>query len=427
MKNIGVNSSAQDNFTGPNAPVSLTATDTPSGRSYNDGRIDLSWSASTGANTPTGYYVRYNGSTIATVAHPTTSYSVTGLSSGTSYSYTVKAYDTYDTSVDSPSASATATTVPATMSAPSATAGVDSDSVSFTAPATGGSAITTYRWTSSDGKTGTTASSPFSVVQEANTAQTYQIRAENANGSGVYSGNSNSVTTQAPSFFGPPSFFSPPGFFAPPGFFSPPGFFGPPSFAKSVGVNTLVRTPSGLVSAGQLEIGDEIIGLSIPGMPDNYWDLAGTGTYASYSDYVFTEEQIANAMETVTTVVGKVLHENIGAVAVNGDIYTLNHFILAKRDNEIKSLNVRFLLNTDLIYNHQTQDFVPVEAYEKNEEITIQSYSINVEPFDFYFTENGLTFDMQALEVSLSGENELATHCAGPIHDGTCCEQITQP
>ena len=56
-----------------------------------------------------------------------------------------------------------------------------------------------------------------------------------------------------------------------------------------------------------------------------------------------------------------------------------------------------------MIYNHQAQDFVPVEAYEKNEEITIQSYSINVEPFDFYFTENGLTFDMQALTESLSG------------------------
>jgi hypothetical protein len=34
---------------------------------------------------------------------------------------------------------------------------------------------------------------------------------------------------------------------------------------------------------------------------------------------------------------------------------------------------------------------------------------------------------MQALEVSLSGENELAIHCTGPIHDGTCCEEITQP
>ena len=163
-----------------------------------------------------------------------------------------------------------------------------------------------------------------------------------------------------------------------------------------------MRTPSGLVSAGQLEIGDEIIGLNIPGMPDNYW-LLDDGSMGSYSDYIITQEQIDNATETVTTVVGKVLHENIGAVAVNGDIYTLNHFILAKRDNEIKSINVRFLLNTDLIYNHQTQDFVPVEAYEKNEEITIQSYSINVEPFDFYFTENGLTFDMQALTESLSG------------------------
>jgi hypothetical protein len=157
-----------------------------------------------------------------------------------------------------------------------------------------------------------------------------------------------------------------------------------------------------MVSAGQIEIGDEVIGLNIPGIPDNYW-LLDDGSMGSYSDYVITQEQIDNATETVTTVVGKRLHENVGAVAVNGDIYTLNHFILAKRDGQVKSLNVKDLLNTDFIYNYQTKDFVAIEALEKNEEITIQSYSINTEPWDFYFTENGLTFDMQALAEDLSG------------------------
>ena len=390
MKNIGVNSSAQDNFVGPNAPTGLTATNVGSSRAYNDGRIDLSWTGSVGANTPTGYKVIRGGVEIATVAHPTTTYSNTGLSSATEYSYTVKAYDSYATSIDSNAASATATTVPATMSAPSATAGVDSDSITFTEPANGGSVITLYRWTSSDSKTGTSATSPISIVQEADTAQTYQIRAENANGVGSYSGNSNSVTTQAPSFFGPP------------GFFAPPGFFGPPGFTKSVGVNTLLRTPNGLISAGQIEVGDEVIGLDIPGIPDNYW-LLDDGSYGTYSDYVITQEQMDNATEVITTVAGKRLHQNIGAVAVNGDIYTINHFVLAKRDGQIKSLNTSDLLTTDLIYNYQTKDFVAIEAYEKNEDVTIQSYSINTEPYDFFFTENGLTFDRTALTSDLSG------------------------
>ena len=400
-KRSGTGSSAQDNFIGPNSVTSLTATDVGSGRSYNDGRIDLSWTNPTVGNTPTGYKIIRGGTEIATVSHPNNTYSNTGLSSNTSYSYVVRAYDDYATAADSNTATATATTIPATMSAPSASAGVNQDTLSWSAPADGGSAITTYRWTSSDGKTGTFPAGTTSgtISQEANTAQTYQIRAENANGSGVYSGSSNSVTTQAPSFFGPPSFF------APPGFFGPPGFFAPPSFYKSVGINTLLRTPTGMISAGQIEVGDEVIGLRIPGIPDNFW-LLDDGSGGSYSDYVITQEQIDNAEETIVTVHGKALHENSGAVVVNGDIYTLHHYILAKRGNDIRVLNVSDLVNTDLIYNYQTKDFVAIESLETNSEITIQSYSINVEPWDFYFTENGLTFDMQALSEHLFGSND---------------------
>ena len=160
-----------------------------------------------------------------------------------------------------------------------------------------------------------------------------------------------------------------------------------------------------MVSAGQIEVGDLVIGLRIPGIPDDYWTL-DDGSYGSYSDFVITQEQIDGAEEVEVTVVGKMLHENLGAAAVNGDIYTLTHFILAKRDNEIRSLNVKDLLNTDLIYNFQSKDFVGIESLELNEEITIQSYSINVEPEDFYFTENGLTFDMHAHSSTLSGSND---------------------
>jgi hypothetical protein len=86
------------------------------------------------------------------------------------------------------------------MSPPTATAGVNQDVVSWTAPASGGKVISLYRWTSSDGKTGTTASTSVTVAQEAGTAQTYQVRAENANGNGIYSAASNNVTTASPFF-----------------------------------------------------------------------------------------------------------------------------------------------------------------------------------------------------------------------------------
>jgi len=230
-KKVGRKSSAQDNFIGPNPVTNLTATDVPSNRAFNDGRIDLSWTNPTTGNTPTVYRIFRDNYAVTTVNHPTNTYSDTGRASNTSYSYYVRAEDSYNNATNSNTASATATTVPATMSAPSATAGVDQDTITWTAPNSGGSTIIDYYIESNESpaktKTVTQAGSgSTTITNEANTSQTYRIRARNANGSGVFSAYSNQVTTQAPSFFSPP--FFPPGFFSPP--FFPPGFFSPPGF-----------------------------------------------------------------------------------------------------------------------------------------------------------------------------------------------------
>ena len=413
-KNIGRNSSAQDNFIGPNPVTSLTATNVPTDRPFNDGRIDLSWTNPTTGNTPGGYKVFRGGTEIATVAHPSNTYSNTGLASNTLYSYTVTAYDAYGSSTTSNTASATATTVPATMSQPSATAGVNLDTISWTAPSDGGSGIIDYYIESNESpvkpKTVTqSGSGSTTIANEPNTTQAYRVRARNANGSGGFSIYSGNVTTQAPDFFGPPSFFAPPGFFGPPSFFGPPGFFGPPAFfgppgfGKSVGVNTLIRTPDGLVTSGQLEIGDQVLALSIPGIPDDFREINSDNQFGIYSDYIFSEENLANAVETTATVVGKELHTSDGAVAINGDVYSTAHWLLIKRNGEIKTVNVTDVFETDLIYTYQTKDFSPIETFEINNEISIQVYSINTEPIDFYFTENGLTFDAHAVTGELSG------------------------
>jgi len=116
------------------------------------------------------------------------------------------------------SSSVTATTVPATPSAPSASAIANqtNDSVSWSAPANGGKAITNYYWTSSDGKSGNTGSTSVTVAQEAGTAQTYNVRADNANGSSATSANSGSVTTFSfvPYSFVPVYGFVPYGFYS---------------------------------------------------------------------------------------------------------------------------------------------------------------------------------------------------------------------
>src|SRR5439155_23267160 len=84
----------------PSVPAGLSATATSSSQ------INLSWSASTDNVAVTGYDVYRGGQPIASTN--LTSYSDTGLSPATSYSYTVAAFDKAgNTSAQSSSSSAT--------------------------------------------------------------------------------------------------------------------------------------------------------------------------------------------------------------------------------------------------------------------------------------------------------------------------------
>ena len=70
---------------GPTVPTNLSAT------AISASQVDLGWSASTDPNGLAGYLVYRNGTQVATVAG--TSFADTGLAAGTTYSYTVAAYD----------------------------------------------------------------------------------------------------------------------------------------------------------------------------------------------------------------------------------------------------------------------------------------------------------------------------------------------
>ncbi|CAM4440430.1 hypothetical protein FHS16_003830 [Paenibacillus endophyticus] len=71
--------------TAPSAPSSLAVT------GKTDSAVTLSWTASTDTVGVTGYELWRNGAKVATT--PSTSYSHTGLSAATAYSFSVKAYD----------------------------------------------------------------------------------------------------------------------------------------------------------------------------------------------------------------------------------------------------------------------------------------------------------------------------------------------
>ena len=111
--------------TAPTVPTGLTA----NGSSTT--QVDLSWIASSDNVGVTGYRVFRNGSPVATPA--TTAYQDTGLTPGTTYTYTVSAFDAAgNESAQSASASATtqsppADTTPPTVSLTAPTAGCDRD------------------------------------------------------------------------------------------------------------------------------------------------------------------------------------------------------------------------------------------------------------------------------------------------------------
>lgn len=90
----------------PTAPTGLIAT------AVNANRIDLSWTASSDANGVASYQIFRDGSASAIDTTTTTSYSDTGLSPSTLYSYIVRATDAAR-NVSEPSAEARATTLAA--------------------------------------------------------------------------------------------------------------------------------------------------------------------------------------------------------------------------------------------------------------------------------------------------------------------------
>jgi len=172
----------------PSAPTSLALT-------AGAGSIDVSWSAaSSGGSTITDFIVEYStdGNSWTTFNDGlsiSTSTTITGLTNGTSYYVRVSAVNVAGSSTAVVSGStATPKTAPSAPSISAIAAGNQSLSVSFTAGATGGSAITGYQYSVNGGSTWATVSgtsSPITISGLTNgTSYQVALRAVNVVGNG---------------------------------------------------------------------------------------------------------------------------------------------------------------------------------------------------------------------------------------------------
>ncbi|HEX6519257.1 MAG TPA: DUF4082 domain-containing protein [Streptosporangiaceae bacterium] len=195
----------------PGAPTGVAAT-------AGNGSATVSWlaPASTGGSAISSYTITpFIGSTAQTAVKvsgnpPATSTTVTGLTNGTSYTFTVTATNANGTGPASAPSNAVIPSAPSPPGAPTgvtATVGNASSTVSWTPPAnTGGSAITSYTVTPFIGSTAQTpvtvsgnppATSTTVTGLTNGTSYTFTVTATNANGTGPASAPSNAVTPAA--------------------------------------------------------------------------------------------------------------------------------------------------------------------------------------------------------------------------------------
>ena len=190
----GLPSSASNSVTPDVAPAAPTAVTASAGNA----EASVSWTAPApnGGTAITGYTVTSSpGSKTCTTA--TTSCTVTGLTNGTAYTFTVSATNNAGTGLpSSASTSVTPSGLPEAATNVTGVAGNLSASISWTAAGANGSPVTTYTVTSSPGaKTCTTATTSCTVTGLTNgTAYTFTVVATNANGDGPASAASASVT-----------------------------------------------------------------------------------------------------------------------------------------------------------------------------------------------------------------------------------------
>jgi hypothetical protein len=166
---------------------------------------------------------------------------------------------------------------------------------------------------------------------------------------------------------------------------------GEPLFpAKSVNINTLIRTKAGLVAAHDLKVGDKLLSADIESFP--YDNLAATNmdliNWTSENPYV-------NLVET--EIVGLRYRTSKWAVIVDSDIFSDTHYIMVKRGDTTTFVKAMDLEHTDLIWSYSERNWISISVLEKVD-VNHEVVSIDCEPYDIFFTERMLTHDSNTVD-----------------------------
>ena len=204
-------SQSANDFLAPSVPTGVTGTDVGTGRAFSNGAIDFSWTQPAGAYSATSYdlYITICNQgvcgtpTMINTGSASTTYRLEGLSSGSDATLQVAAKNASGTSDKSSATSPiVVTTVPEKPVSVTATdVGTNrpfnngAASISYTAGATGGKAVSSYRATASAGGYSATDGFPI-IVQglQSETSYSFTVVATNANGDSEASTASNTIT-----------------------------------------------------------------------------------------------------------------------------------------------------------------------------------------------------------------------------------------
>jgi hypothetical protein len=192
--------------------------------------------------------------------------------------------------------------------------------------------------------------------------------------------------------------------YVPPFGFTPFGFtpfgFTPFGFTpvKSIGADTLVasKVPEGLVLAHNLAVGDVLYSADIENL-DSHSNLGLSEYFADWSE---TNPVINTNLET--TIVGLSARIVDNVVVINGNKYSYSHYIMVKRNEEVKFVKVYEVEFTDQIFSPMIDAWQPILELRNAEgkELVI---SINTEPYDIFFTDNAIVHDSHPFDANTPG------------------------